>query len=52
MPAGYRIVVEIPASAAPDVRDAIFTAVADAAHDAEPQHRDGWDIDVYSDTLD
>lgn len=40
----YRIVVEVPAHVA-DL-DGLATAVADAAHNWEPDDRDGWDVDV------
>ena len=48
----HRVIVEIPAVAGRDVVDAIQTAVADAAFDAEPSDRDGWDIFVYGDVVD
>jgi hypothetical protein len=28
-------------------REALFDAVADAAHDWEPENREGWDIEVF-----
>jgi hypothetical protein len=40
----YVITVEVPAMAGDSVADAIFTAVADAAYEAEPDDRRGWDI--------
>lgn len=43
-----RIVVDIPLEAGEDVTEFIFTAVSDAAYDAEPEDREGWDIAVYS----
>lgn len=43
----WRIRVQVPIDAAThEQRDALFTAIADAAHAWEPQRRDGWDVDV------
>jgi hypothetical protein len=43
----WQFVVEVPVEAGEEVCDAIYTAVANAAYDAEPDERDGWDIFVY-----
>lgn len=40
-----RVTVPDDVLTSPDV-DALFTAIADAAHAWEPKDRDGWDVDV------
>jgi hypothetical protein len=47
-PRVYRICVEVPDDLDGDALDELFAAVADAAHDWEPEQRDDWDINVYS----
>lgn len=42
----WEITVSVPSGFPDGQRDALFTAVADAAHDWEPEERDGWDVDV------
>lgn len=43
-----RIIVDVPVKAGADVTARIWCAVADAALDAVPDERDGWDVEVYS----
>ncbi len=43
----YLIAVEVPMHVGMEVIDRIYDAVAEAAHDAKPKDRDGWDIFVY-----
>lgn len=43
---GGRWVIQVTIPSNVPGRDRLFTAVADAAHDWEPENRDGWDIDV------
>jgi hypothetical protein len=42
----WTVAVEIPISLPSELRDSLFTAIADAAHDWEPGDRDGWDVQV------
>lgn len=42
----WTVAVEIPARLPEELKDSLFTAVADAAHDWEPKTRDGWDVHV------
>jgi hypothetical protein len=42
----WQVVVRVPMRIGDAQRDALFNRVADAAHDWEPDDRDGWDVDV------
>lgn len=42
----WAVTVTVPMSLPPEAKDALFTAVADAAAEWEPAERDGWDVDV------
>jgi hypothetical protein len=42
----WQVSVAIPKTLPPEMMDSLFTAVADAAYEWEPQDRDGWDVDV------
>lgn len=46
----WHVVVEVPESLPMMQRDRLFTIVADAVHEWEPEDRDGWDVGVYSET--
>lgn len=45
----WRIAVEVPLDALD--RDALFSAVAQAVHDWEPEQRDGWDANVHAEPV-
>lgn len=43
----WQVVVTVPSTLPAAYTDSLFTAVADAAHDWEDEHRgSGWDVDV------
>lgn len=44
--ATWTVAVEVPANLPDNLKDSLFTAIADTAHTWEPEHRDGWDVSV------
>lgn len=45
-PADWQVTVTVPMALSAEQKDELFTVIADAVHDWEPDDRGGWDADV------